>query len=132
MLRKLSYIFLFTVASCVKAPAPVTDSMLQEFTKGVTTYSEVVSRLGTPDNEASTPSADGKIKMIMYSRKTSKDDDDNKGVSILSSALIGQRVREVTTTTVGIRFDKNDKFVEYTKNVNRMKGFMGGESPFHF
>jgi hypothetical protein len=110
-----------SVAGCASTGTKVDTAQVQQFQKGVTTYSDVVAAVGEPTNV--TTAADGKkVAVYSYAQTTVRPETFIPYVSIFGGGA------DTKATAVIFRFDASDKLVDYSTSVSNAGAGYGLEA----
>lgn len=116
-------LFAIITGGCVSVGTQVKLDQLSGFTKGITTYSDVVARLGTP-NTVSTKSNGTRSATYTYVHSQARPE---TYIPFIGGFIGGA---DSKVNTAEFTFDKEDKLLEYSlseSNYGSGMGFAGGK-----
>ena len=114
-MRYLSVLVLLVLSACTSTGTKVDQEILSTFVKGKTTYSEVVQRLGKPDQSITN---DDGTTAIVYTHKQSVEKAANY-IPFVGGFIEGGAGSEDTTVT--IKFDNKTVLEGYTVTEKDME-----------
>jgi hypothetical protein len=121
MRTSIAIVLALGVAGCASVGTKVDTAQVQQFQKGVTTYSDVVAAVGEPTNV--TTAADGaKIAVYTYAQATVRPETLIPYVSVFGGGA------DTKATAVIFRFDASDKLVDYSTSVSNTGAGYGVEA----
>jgi hypothetical protein len=109
------------IAGCASTGTKVETSQIQQFQRGVTTYSEVAAALGDPTT-LSTGSDGKKVAVYSYAQSTIRPESFIPYIGLVAGGA------DVKTNAVAFRFDSSDRLVDYSSTVSTAGAGYGFEA----